>query len=63
MRPDIKVKSPKSEVGETMFWATPEGNLQRTDPSQGDLDLRVIPEQAKEAKFVDEPSPPAKSVS
>lgn len=63
MRPDIKIKSPKPEVGETMFWATPEGNLQRTDPSQHDLDLRVIPEQPKEPKFVDEKPPAAKSVN
>lgn len=54
LRPDIKVKSPKFEIGDTLFWGTPEGNLQRTDPAQGDLDLRIIQEEAKQPKFIDE---------
>lgn len=34
---DVKVKSPKEERGTTLMFATPEGNLQRNDPRQGEL--------------------------
>lgn len=48
-----KVAAPKFAKGKTMFWGTPEGNLQRQDPSQGELPLRVIPDLTPETKFVD----------
>ncbi len=54
LRPSIKVKTPQFEIGDTLFWGTPEGNLQRTDPAQGDLDLRIIQEEAKQPKFIDD---------
>lgn len=54
LKPEIKVKAPQFETGDTLFWGTPEGNLQRTDPAQGDLDLRMIPDVQKQPKFVDE---------
>jgi hypothetical protein len=54
LRPSVKVKAPAFEVGDTLFWGTPEGNLQRNDPSQSEMDLRVIPDAPKQPKFVDE---------
>lgn len=54
LRPSIKTKSPQFEVGDTLFWGTPDGNLQRTDPSQGQLELRSIPDEPKPIKFVEE---------
>jgi hypothetical protein len=54
LRPSIKTKSPQFEVGDTLFWGTPDGNLQRTDPAQGELELRAIPDTQKQPKFVDE---------
>lgn len=39
---DIKVKMPKAEKGSSMMFPTPEGNLQRNDPRQGDLELRTV---------------------
>ena len=54
LRPSIKLKKPLFAISDTIFWGTPEGNLQRTDPAQGDLDLRIIPEAQKHTKLVDE---------
>jgi len=55
LKPSIKIKSPQFEIGDTLFWGTPEGNLQRTDPAQGDLDLRIVPTAQPVTKLVDEP--------
>lgn len=35
---DIKVTEPKADKGSTLMFATPEGNLQRNDPRQGELE-------------------------
>lgn len=60
---DVKVKAPIFERGKTLMWGTPDGNLQRTDPNQGELELRVVSEQPKDPKFVDEPAQPVKRVN
>jgi hypothetical protein len=57
LRPDIKLKKPEFAAGDTLFWGTPEGNLQRTDPAQGDLDLRIVDQPSKPVKLMDEPAP------
>lgn len=61
--PSIKTKSPEFAPGETIFWGTPEGNLQRTDPAQHELPLKVVDEQPKAPRFVDEPPQAIKTVS
>lgn len=63
IRAEHKLKSPKLERGDTIFWGTPEGNLQRTDPAQGDLDLRVAPRTPVPIKLQDEPPSTVKTVS
>jgi hypothetical protein len=55
LRPEIKTKKPEFAPSDTLFWGTPEGNLQRTDPAQGNLDLRSVPNQAVAPKLLDEP--------
>lgn len=62
LRPDIKLKKPEFAAGDTLFWGTPEGNLQRTDPAQGDLDLRIVDQPIKPMKLIDEPNPEVKKL-
>lgn len=62
LRADHKVKTPKFEQGDTIFWGTPDGNLQRTDPAQGELELRSAPAPRAPIKLSDEPVP-VKTVS
>lgn len=62
LRPSIKTKSPTFAVGDTLFWGTPEGNLQRHDPAQGELALKVAPEIQKPTKLVDEPQQTVKQL-
>lgn len=50
---DIKVKLPKEERGSSLMFATPEGNLQREDPRQMQLDgLRTVDRETGELKRV-----------
>lgn len=53
---------PQMDRGQTLMWGTPEGNLQRTDPAQGDLDLRIA-DKPQAAKTVSQPEQPPKFVS
>lgn len=41
----LKVNAPENDKGATVFFATPEGNLQRNDPRQTALELKVIPDE------------------
>lgn len=54
---NVKVTAPKFAKSKTMFWGTPDGNLQRQDPNQGELPLRVIPDQPQAPRFVDDKKP------
>lgn len=46
---DLTVKAPKPERGTSIFFSTPEGNLQREDPRQMDIaELRQVPTAAPE---------------
>lgn len=40
---DISIKKPEGKKGSSLFFATPEGNLQRNDPRQNELPgLRTV---------------------
>jgi hypothetical protein len=39
---EIKSKPPKGEPGKSIFFATPENNLQRQDPRQQSMELREV---------------------
>lgn len=41
-----EVKVPKPAAEDALLWATPDGNLVDSDPSQAQLDLRSVPKQA-----------------
>jgi hypothetical protein len=62
LRPTVKIKKPVFAVSDTIFWGTPEGNLQRTDPAQGDLDLKIVPDRPTPTKLLDEPKAVIKQV-
>lgn len=52
---DIKVKLPKEEKGSSIMFATPEGNLQREDPRQLQLDgLRTVDKDTGELRRVNQ---------
>lgn len=59
---EIKIKEPTFERGQTLMWGTPEGNLQRTDPNQGELDLKAVPQEPVAPRFVSEPTQTPKQV-
>lgn len=40
---DIKAKAPKMPRGRTLFFITPEANLERNDPRQTEMELRTVP--------------------
>ena len=58
----ITVKEPQFERGKTIMWGTPDGNLQRTDPSQGELNLRAVNEEQTPARQIVEAQLAPKSV-
>ncbi|MFT7109901.1 MAG: hypothetical protein ACI843_001568 [Psychrobacter glaciei] len=41
----ITCNAPKPERGQTIYFGTPDGNLQRDDPNQQSLDLREVSKQ------------------
>lgn len=43
LKDNIKTKLPELSKGASIFFGTPDGNLQRDDPNQRSLDLRVAP--------------------
>lgn len=50
---EVTARPPKRERGASIFFATPEGNLQTNDPRQGELDgIRSVDEAAKEVRDV-----------
>ena len=48
LREDIKTKIPQLDRGMTLMFGTPEGNLTRTDPRQGELNLKAAPDTKPE---------------
>ncbi|WP_041522967.1 hypothetical protein [Gilvimarinus agarilyticus] len=58
----ITVKKPAFERGKTLMFGTPEGNLQRTDPNQGELPLRDVSSEQQAPREVTQPDVPARSV-
>lgn len=59
---DVKDVGPKFDRGQTMFWGTPEGNLQRTDPNQSELPLRDVSAKEETPRQVTEQNTPARTV-
>ncbi len=53
--------TPKPERGKTLFFGTPEGNLQRTDPNQKNLDLRSV-DDSRSVQTLDDDRPAAKAI-
>jgi len=50
---DVVVKAPKEKKAKTIFFATPENNLSRTDPRQGELSgLRSVEADKTQAREV-----------
>lgn len=48
---EIRAKIPELPRGTSLFFATPEGNLERNDPRQAELDgLRCVPAQQSPLK-------------
>jgi hypothetical protein len=58
----MNVTLPKFDRAKTLFFGTPEGNLQRTDPAQGDLDIRTVTEGDLQAKTLKDERPKIKAV-
>lgn len=52
---------PKPERGKTLFFGTPEGNLQREDPNQQSLDLRKVSDD-RTVKEITENNPQVKEL-
>ena len=57
----VTINAPKPERGKTLFFGTPEGNLQREDPNQRKLDLRSV-EEKQDVKSIDETKPQIKVI-
>lgn len=57
------VKLPEFERGKTLMFGTPDGNLQRTDPNQGELPLRQVNDDRQPAKQVAQPAETTKTVN
>lgn len=49
---NIKAKLPAMEHGATIMYGTPDGNLQREDPKQIGLDLKIVTEPSQPMKSV-----------
>lgn len=50
---DVKLKLPKEEKGSSIMFVTPEGNLTRSDPRQGELEgLRTVDRDTGEIRKV-----------
>lgn len=57
----VSINAPKPERGKTLFFGTPDGNLQRDDPNQRKLDLRAI-EDTSDVRSIDDNKPQPKQV-
>ncbi len=42
---DIKTKAPKMSRGRSLFFVTPDANLERNDPRQAELELRSVDDE------------------
>lgn len=49
---DVKNKVPKMPRGTTLFFTTPEGNIQRDDPRQRKLELKKVADDKQPLKEV-----------
>lgn len=58
----IKVVKPEFKRAKTLMYGTPEGNLQRTDPNQGELQLKSV-SQDTEVKQTPDSQAQVKTIS
>lgn len=58
----MNVNLPKFDRAKTLFFGTPEGNLQRTDPAQHELDVRAVQDATPQTKQLDDERPQIKTV-
>jgi hypothetical protein len=58
----MNVTLPKFDRAKTLFFGTPEGNLQRTDPAQAELDVRAVQDATPQAKTLNDERPKIKAV-
>jgi len=59
---EVVVKRPKYDRSKTLMFGTPEGNLQRTDPNQGELPLRSVSDPVATVKTITEQTQTAKAI-
>jgi hypothetical protein len=50
----LSMKKPEFPRGKTLFFGTPEGNLTRQDPNQGQLDIRAVEDDKQPAQQIDD---------
>lgn len=60
--PKCTTKEPTGPIYGTILWGTPDGNLQRYDPAQQELELRDVSVQPEVREVAAKPAP-VKSVS
>ena len=58
----ISTNLPKFDRSKTLFWGTQEGNLQRTNPAQHELDVRAVQDATPQTKQLDDERPQIKAV-
>lgn len=62
LKDDVTTKAPKPDRGQTIMFGTPEGNLQRNDPRQGDLPLKEVAAEQTPVREVASQQPQVKTV-
>ncbi len=58
----LSANTPKPERGKTLFFGTPEGNLQRQDPNQKELELRNV-EDDRNVRTLDDDKPTVQAIN
>ena len=58
----MNVNLPKFDRPKTLFFDTPEGNLQRTNPAQHELDVRAVQDATPQTKPLADEKPKIKAV-
>lgn len=50
----VSTKKPAAPTYATILWGTPEGNLQRTDPAQGELEFKEVQNTPSEIRVIND---------
>jgi len=59
----ITAKAPQADRGQTIMFGTPEGNLQRNDPRQAEMELRKVSDQPSETKVISDDQQDVRRIS